>query len=79
MARYQPVKDEKGIAREIDSKAIVSINNRELQEYKNLRSIREKEKNEFLQCQDDINMLKDDILEIKRMFGQILNKLESKG
>ena len=53
--------------RDIDSKAVLSTNRNALEQYKLERQRREAEKN-------DINRMKEDIVEIKKMIKKLLGK-----
>ena len=53
--------------RDIDSKAVLSTNRNALEQYKLERQRREAEKN-------DINRMKEDIVELKKMIKKLLGK-----
>lgn len=76
--RLEIVKDSPELVRDSFSNAILNRDNKALLEYKEKQKKRLEQKNQILQCQDDINTLKNEIKDIKDMFGQILNKLDSK-
>lgn len=71
---YQKIKDTPGLVKDSRSNAILNVDIEALKEYK----LKKKSNNNILQCQNDINTLKNEISEIKDMFGTILNKLNSK-
>lgn len=67
---YVKVKDAPGLVR-ADNLAILSVNNIELSAYR-------KKRNQQKEIQDsirDINMLKDEMVEIKSMLGKIIGVL----
>lgn len=67
---YVKVKDAPGLVR-ADNLAILSVNNTELSAYR-------KKRNQQKEIQDsirDINMLKDEMVEIKSMLGKIIGVL----
>lgn len=70
----QIVKDHPNLLRDPHSKGILNVDNKGLQEYR----LKKSQNNLIMKCQDDINTLKHEIKDIKDMFGQILNKLDSK-
>lgn len=69
------VKDSPEFVRDSYNKALLNRDNSGLREYKQAKKIRLEQKNNILKVQDDINTLKNEIQDIKKMFGQILNKL----
>lgn len=69
------VKESPDFVRDTFNQALINRDNSGLREYKLAKKIRLDQKNQIVQCQDDINTLKKDIKEIKDMFSQILNKL----
>tara|TARA_R110001632_G_scaffold57692_1_gene140893 strand:- start:318 stop:563 length:246 start_codon:yes stop_codon:yes gene_type:complete len=73
------VKDEKSLYRDRDSKAIVTNDNAALLEYKRAKEKRHLKNNKILQYENDINRLKDEVIDIKDTLKQILDKLNSKG
>jgi|FLMP01.1.fsa_nt_emb hypothetical protein len=76
MQKLLKVKDQKNLYREADSKGLNNVDNRELLEYKEKRKLRLKSKNALDACQSDINILKNEINDIKNVMYKILNKLD---
>jgi len=78
MARYELVKDSPDLIRDTSNQAILNRDNKALKEYKQKKIMRLSQNNQIVQCQDDINTLKNEIKDIKKMFGQILGAINSK-
>ena len=76
MQKLLKVKDQKNLYREADSKGLNNVDTRELLEYKERRKLRLKSKNTLDACQSDINILKNEINDIKNVMYKILNKLD---
>lgn len=72
------VKDDKTIARETDSKAIVTIDYASLAEYKKIKQKRIAKNQKILECENDINILREEVTDIKDSLKMILDKLNSK-
>lgn len=77
--RFIKVKDEKTLFRDADSKAIVTNDNAALIEYKKAKEKRQLKNDKILQYENDINTLRDEVIDIKDSLKLILDKLNSKG
>lgn len=78
MKGYELVKDSPDLIRDTSNQAILNRDNKALKEYKQKKIMRLSQNNQIVQCQDDINTLKNEIKDIKKMFGQILGAINSK-
>ncbi len=76
--KFVRVEDDKTIARETNSKAIVNIDSSSLAEYKKIKQKRIKKNQKILECENDINTLKDEVTDIKDSLRLILEKLNSR-
>lgn len=76
--KFVRVEDDKTIARDTESKAIVNIDSASLAEYKKIKQKRVKKNQKILECENDINTLKDEVTDIKNSLKLILDKLNSK-
>ena len=72
------VKDESNLIRDINSKAIVSIDGNGLLEYKKAKEKRVLKNKAILQYENDINTLKNEVSEIKDSLKVILDRLTAK-
>jgi hypothetical protein len=72
------VEDDKTIAREANSKAIVNIDHSSLAEYKIIKQKRIAKNQKILECENDINTLREEVTDIKDSLKLILEKLNSK-
>jgi hypothetical protein len=77
--RFIKVKDEKTLFRDVDSKAIVTNDTAALTEYKKAKEKRQLKNEKILQYENDINTLRDEVIDIKDSLKLILDKLNSKG
>jgi hypothetical protein len=75
---YELVKDSPELIRDTSNQAILNRDIKGLKEYRQKKNMRLSQNNEIVQCQDDINTLKNEIKDIKKMFGQILGAINSK-
>lgn len=75
---YELVKDSPDLVRDTSNQAILNRDTKALKEYKQKKIMRLSQNNQILECQDDINTLKNEIKDIKKMFGQILSAINSK-
>lgn len=78
MKGYELVKDSPDLIRDTSNQAILNRDTKALKEYKQKKIMRLSQNNQIVQCQDDINTLKNEIKDIKKMFGQILGAINSK-
>ena len=78
MTPYEIVKESPEFIRDTRNKALLNRDSTGLKEYKMAKQKRLEQKKEILNVQDDINTLKNEIKDIKGMFNQILNALNSK-
>ena len=78
MKPYEIVKESPEFIRDPRNKALLNRDSTGLKEYKMAKQKRLEQKKEILNVQDDINTLKNEIKDIKGMFNQILNALNSK-
>lgn len=78
MRPYELVKDSPDLVRDTSNQAILNRDTKALKEYKQKKIMRLSQNNQILECQDDINTLKNEIKDIKKMFGQILSAINSK-
>jgi len=69
---YARVKNDDSLVREIESSAILSIGNKELQAYK----IRKAASQSLQMAVDDINSLKSEMQEIKQLLVRVLKRGE---
>ena len=76
--KFVRVEDDKTIARETNSKAIVNIDSSSLAEYKKIKQKRIEKNQKILECENDINTLKDEVTDIKDSLRLILEKLNSR-
>ena len=76
--KFVRVEDDKTIARETNSKAIVTIDHAPLAEYKKIKQKRIAKNQKILECENDINTLKDEVTDIKDSLRLILEKLNSR-
>jgi hypothetical protein len=76
--KFVRVEDDKTIARETNSKAIVNIDSSSLAEYKKIKQKRVEKNQKILECENDINTLKDEVTDIKDSLRLILDKLNSR-
>jgi len=76
--KFVRVKDDITIARDVESKAIVNIDNSSLAEYKKIKEKRLAKSRKILECENDINTLKDEVTDIKDSLRLILEKLNSR-
>ena len=76
--KFVRVEDDKTIARETNSKAIVNIDHGSLAEYKKIKQKRIAKNQKILECENDINTLKDEVTDIKDSLRLILEKLNSR-
>lgn len=63
------IKDTPGYIRDISNKAVLSVNNTALQNYR----LKRQRNNEINQSLNDINKLKSDVADIKKLLTQLLN------
>jgi len=75
---YELVKDSPELIRDTSNQAILNRDIKGLKEYRQKKNMRLSQNNEIVQCLDDINTLKNEIKDIKKMFGQILGAINSK-
>lgn len=75
---YELVKDSPELIRDTSNQAILNRDIKGLKEYRQKKNMRLSQNNEIIQCQDDINTLKNEIKDIKKMFSQILGAINSK-
>lgn len=74
MSKLIPVKGEKNLFRDSETNAIINVSNHDYQSYIDMKN---KKKNEIFKIdkiEEDLNYLKNDILEIKTLLGRILNE-----
>lgn len=76
--RYEVIKESPEFIKDSSSRAILNRDMKALAEYKKQKARRLSSKNEILKVQDDINTLKNEIKDIKDMFGDILTAINSK-
>ena len=76
--KYIKVKDNTHLLRDITSKGIVTIDNTGLIEYKKAKEKRVTKNKAILQYEDDINTLREEVIDIKDSLKLILEKLNSK-
>jgi len=76
--KFVRVEDDKTIARDTESKAIVNIDSASLAEYKKIKQKRVEKNQKILECENDINTLKDEVTDIKDSLRLILEKLNSR-
>jgi len=69
------VKGESSVVKDQTNQAVLTTNSLALQNYKNARELRRKEKQQIKESFDDINTMKEEINDIKSMMQQILQKL----
>jgi hypothetical protein len=74
--KFVQIKESPTLYRDIHSKGLVNTDNRALEEYK---AARQDSKVAILQYENDINMLKEEVTDIKDTLKLILDKLNSKG
>ena len=79
MNKFVQIKESPTLYRDIHSKGLVNTDNRALEEYKAARKKRQDSKVAILQYENDINMLKEEVTDIKDTLKLILDKLNSKG
>jgi hypothetical protein len=77
--KFVQIKESPTLYRDIHSKGLVNTDNRALEEYKAARKKRQDSKLAILQYENDINMLKEEVTDIKDTLKLILDKLNSKG
>jgi hypothetical protein len=77
--KFVQIKESPTLYRDIHSKGLVNTDNRALEEYKAARKKRQDSKVAILQYENDINMLKEEVTDIKDTLKLILDKLNSKG
>ena len=77
--KFVQIKESPTLYRDIHSKGLVNTDNRALEEYKAARKKRQDRKVAILQYENDINMLKEEVTDIKDTLKLILDKLNSKG
>ena len=70
-----PVKDEDGLFRDIKSNAIINMDNVAYTEYKKKKYMNDIKKAKQWEKEQEINILKSDIKELKEMLNLILEKL----
>ena len=75
--KFVRVEDDKTIARETSSKAIVNIDSASLAEYKKIKQKRIAKNQKILECENDINTLRDEVTDIKNSLKLILEKLNT--
>lgn len=72
------VKDDTTIARDSESKAIVNVDYASLNEYKKIKQKRIAKNKKILECENDINTLRDEVTDIKDSLKLILEKLNTR-
>ena len=66
MRPYELVKDSPDLVRDTSNQAILNRDTKALKEYKQKKIMRLSQNNQILECQDDINTLKNEIKDIKK-------------
>lgn len=69
MSNYAKVKDEKGLIRDMNSKAILNVDSKALNEHRNKKQMMKG----VIDNSHKINRIEDDILEIKQLLAQLIN------
>lgn len=76
--RHLKIEGEPNLVKDSYSKSILSNDIKGLEEYKKRRELRRQEKEAIIQCQNDINILSNELKDIKQSLKIILEKV-SKG
>ena len=76
--RHLKIEGEPNLVKDSYSKSILSNDTKGLEEYKKRRELRRQEKEAIIQCQNDINILSNELKDIRQSLKIILEKV-SKG
>jgi len=69
------IEGEPNLVKDTYSKGILSTDRKGLEEYKKRRELRRQEKDAIIQCQNDINKLSNELIDIKQSLKIILEKV----
>jgi hypothetical protein len=71
--KYSKVKDHNGLVRNTETNAIISTNMSEYNSYKNAMSVKKQEKERIENIENKVEILQNDISEIKNLLLKIIN------
>lgn len=74
MTKYSPVENNIALARDNESQAIVSINRDELMQVRHAKKIRRQLAAEAEQMKHDVDLLKNELSEIKDLLRKVVEK-----
>jgi len=74
MNNYLKVESDTSLVRDVDSNAIVNQNQTEFDKFMKLSETKYKEKMEMKKLKDDVNTMKSDLEEIKKLLQSIVKK-----
>ena len=74
MNNYLKVESDTSLVRDVDSNAIVNQNQTEFDKFMKLSETKYKEKMEMKKLKDDVNTMKSDLKEIKKLLQSIVKK-----
>lgn len=74
MKAFLKVKDHPGLVRDPVSKAIISVDQQGRNDYNSKRLLVEKSTNSVNELREEVNNIKNDVLEIKQLLKNLLNK-----
>jgi len=72
MSKFAKVKEHSNLVRDLDSKAVLNVDNKSLQAYRESRNARMKQQQKFEGIQEEIDSIRDDITEIKSLLLKIV-------
>ncbi len=72
MTDFAKVKDHKGLIRDMNSKAILNVDNESLMDHRNKKNVMKK----MLENSNKIDKLENDVSEIRDMLQLIINRLK---
>ena len=71
---YKKVENNPGYLRDMNTRGIISVDNEALNAYRRQREYNKTQQNTVSALSDEINNIKHEMLDIKEMLTQILNK-----
>lgn len=72
--RYLKVEGHSNLVRDLETNAIINMNNQDYKSYKSIRNAKERENNRIDNIESDLNDLKSDLNEIKFLLRKMVNE-----
>lgn len=75
MSRYVPVKGYSGLVRDTETNALINTNASEIEQAREQKRLRKLKKEQEQNLMKEMNLLKNDVNEIKKLLNMLLTKL----